>query len=589
MICNREILCEGDGSLTLLVRWLTPPVFPDEEQTRLANLLHWILLALLVVNVFDMAILLIFAPETLPTFWINGVFLAFTLISFWMMRSGKVRGGGFVVCMTFWALLVGYLAVSGGVTSPAFGLFAVIIIVSAVLLGVRGALGFGLLCIGSAAVLYWFGNNGWLTSIEQAPTPERLFATQITIFFILMLLMAISGRSVWAALTRARTGERTLAERNRQLQGEIAQRQRVQQEQARLVAILETTSDLVGIADTQTKLLYLNHAGRRLVGMADDADVTATVVANYHPAPSAELILNEAIPTAIRDGTWSGETVLLTRGGGEIPVSQVIIAHRGVDGNVEYLSTIMRDISERKQAEQQRLKLALEQEQHAAFKEFLGTISHDLKTPMTIINTSLDLLKRLDDPQRRDEKIRNIQGEITLLQKYIEDLMLLTRLDRVPDLTFDALDLNALLSEVQMHVTPAAEEKGIDLHFSLDVQLPPILADQRDIYRAMTNLIENAIHYTTAGGSVSVTTRSDEADVIVDVADTGIGIDPTEVAHVFERFYRSKHAQQMRSGGTGLGLAIIKRIVEVHAGKIEVESTLGVGTTFRVRLPLAPS
>ena len=446
--------------MSLLVHWLTPPVFPDEEQTRLANLLHWILLALLIVNLFDMALLLIFAPETLPTFWLNLVFLAFTLISFGMMRSGKVRGGGFVVCMTFWALLVGYLAVSGGVTSPAFGLFAVVIIVSAVLLGVQGALGFGLLCIGSSAVLYWFGNNGWLTSIEQAPTPERLFATQTSIFFILTLLMAISGRSVWGALTRARTGERALAERNLQLQGEIVQRQRVQQEQARLVAILEATSDLVGIADTETKTLYLNSAGRRLMGMAEDTDVTATRVADYHPAVIAEMILKEAIPAAIRDGTWSGETFLLTPDRGEIPVSQVVIAHRGANGNVEYLSTIMRDISDRKQAEQQRLKLALEQEQHTAFKEFLGTISHDLKTPMTIINTSLELLKRLDDPQRRDEKIRNIQGEMTLLHNYIEDLLLLTRLDRVPDLTFAALDLNALLGEVQMHVTPAAEEKG---------------------------------------------------------------------------------------------------------------------------------
>ena len=132
---------------------------------------------------------------------------------------------------------------------------------------------------------------------------------------------------------------------------------------------------------------------------------------------------------------------------------------------------------------------------------------------------------------------------------------------------------------------PLRRRKDINLLFNLGAPLPSILADQRDIYRAMTNLIENAIHYTATDGSVTVTTRSDEADVIVEVADTGIGIDPTEIAYVFERFYRAKHAQQVRSGGTGLGLAIVKRIVEIHAGKIEVESTPGVGTTFRVRLP----
>jgi signal transduction histidine kinase len=319
----------------------------------------------------------------------------------------------------------------------------------------------------------------------------------------------------------------------------------------------------------------------------DDSDVTNTMIANYHPPETAGMIINEAIPAAARDGTWSGETVLLTTEGREIPVSQVIIAHRDVDGTLEYVSTILRDISERRQAEQQRLKLALEQEQHTAFKEFLGTISHDLKTPMTVVHTSLELLERIDDPERRKEKIGNIRREMTLLQQYIEDLLLLTRLDRVPDQSFSALDLNPILIEIHSHVIATAEAKGVALTTQLGAQLPTILGDKRDIYRALTNLIENAVHYTHSGGSVTVTTRSDDVDVIIEVADTGIGIDPAEIAPIFERFYRSIHAQQMRSGGTGLGLAIVKRIVEVHAGTVEVESTPGVGSTFRVRLPLA--
>ena len=129
------------------------------------------------------------------------------------MRSGQVRAAGFVLCFSFWGLLVAYVAESGGVTSPAFGLFDIVIIVTAILLGVRGAVGFGLLCIASAVVLYWAGTNGWLHSIEQAPTPARAFATHTTLFIVLTLLMAISGRSVWGALMRARSGEQRLAER----------------------------------------------------------------------------------------------------------------------------------------------------------------------------------------------------------------------------------------------------------------------------------------------------------------------------------------------------------------------------------------
>ncbi|MFN8563888.1 MAG: ATP-binding protein [Anaerolineae bacterium] len=571
----------------MLNRWLTPPVFVDEEQTRLANLLHWMLIFLVVVNLVDAALLLVFAPETLPTFWMNGVFLALTLVAYRMMRAGRVRSGALLVCLSLWALLVGYLAISGGVTSPATGLFAVIIIVSAVMLGVQGALGFGFLCIASAAILYWFGSNGWLTSIEQTPTPARMFATQTAIFLILTLLMTVSGRTVWDALRRARADERALAERNHQLQQEIAQRERVQQSQERLVAIVEATSDMIAMSDLQGKLIHLNQGGRRLVGIGRDDDVTCTHITDYHPAAYGERIFSEAIPTALREGTWSGETMLRTRDGRELPVSQVVIAHKDAAGNCEFLSTIMRDISDRKQAEQQRLELAVEEERLASFKEFLSTISHDLKTPMTVILTGLELLERIEDPEHRKEKLAHIGQEMALLQTYIDDLLVLTRLDRLPDLTFVPLNVNRLLHDAETHVAPAAVEKGIVLRLRANAGLPAILGHERDIYRAMTNLIENAIHYTHAGGSVTVSARSDDSDVVIEVADTGIGIDPAEVDRVFERFYRSRQAQDMRSNGTGLGLAIVKRIIEVHAGAIEVESTPGVGTTFRIRLPLA--
>ena len=118
------------------------------------------------------------------------------------------------------------------------------------------------------------------------------------------------------------------------MQREIAQRQQAQQEHARLVAIFEATTDLVGMSDPQGKLLYLNRAGRILVNIADDANVTTTTIADYHPAAIADYILNEAVPAANRTGAWSGETVLLTHDNHEIPVSQVILAHRGADGKV---------------------------------------------------------------------------------------------------------------------------------------------------------------------------------------------------------------------------------------------------------------
>jgi signal transduction histidine kinase len=454
---------------------MLPPAFSDDEQARIARLLYWILLGLIGLNLFDLALLLIYAPETVGTFWLNGVLVAACIVSFWLMRRGMVRPSSAVLCLTFWALLTYYACVSGGVTSPAFGFMTIVIIMGAVLLGVPGGVVFGLLSVVTAIGMHWAGNNGLLVLNEAPPTPGRLFATQTAIFVGLGIFMVISGWSVQKALTRTRQSEHTLAERNRQLQQEIVERQKAQQEQ------------------------------------------------------TAE-------------------------------------AERG---------------------EKQRLELALQKERLDSFKELLGNISHDLKTPVTIINTSLYLLERVEDSERRKEKIANIRQEMTLLEKYIQDLLTLTRLDYAPEITVTTSDLNRLLTNLHDQFTLVAEEKSLTLHLQLDPAVPPILGDERELHRAMTNLVENAIHYTPNGGSVTLQTSLSEGDAVIQVSDTGIGIAPKDLSVIFDRFYRSDQARQLRPNGTGLGLAIVSRIVEMHGGSIEVQSLPGQGTTFQIRLPVA--
>ncbi len=132
---------------------------------------------------------------------------------------------------------------------------------------------------------------------------------------------------------------------------DATERHRVQASSRRMVAILEAASDLVGSADTEGRLTYLNRAGRSMLGLPDETDITELTIRDCHPAWASELIIREALPAAERDGIWRGETELLGRSGREIPVSQVIVAHRAHDGTVEYYSTIARDISDRRATE----------------------------------------------------------------------------------------------------------------------------------------------------------------------------------------------------------------------------------------------
>jgi PAS domain S-box-containing protein len=170
---------------------------------------------------------------------------------------------------------------------------------------------------------------------------------------VLKILFGI-GNQVAVALDRARLHEhleQLVEERTARLAAEVAERICVQEEQARLVAIIEATPDLVGTGEADGHLLYLNPAGRRMLGFTPEFDLSTVNFFETHPAWAAQLLRNEAIPYAIEHETWSGETALLGPNGLEVPVLQVIIAHKFHDGASAYLSTIVRDITKRKQVE----------------------------------------------------------------------------------------------------------------------------------------------------------------------------------------------------------------------------------------------
>ncbi|MGA8863560.1 MAG: ATP-binding protein [Gallionella sp.] len=167
-----------------------------------------------------------------------------------------------------------------------------------------------------------------------------------------------------------------LAENNRQLKDEIGQRRSAEQERDRLTSVLEATTDLVSMADPQGRIIYLNRAGRSLLGIGVDAELTA-VIAEVHPKWAGELILQEGLPAAIRDGVWSGETAILGKNGQEIPVSQVILSHKDATGKVQYMSTIIRDITERKLTVE-KLRLNDERLRQAVRVSDMGIFDHDM-------------------------------------------------------------------------------------------------------------------------------------------------------------------------------------------------------------------
>jgi len=325
-------------------------------------------------------------------------------------------------------------------------------------------------------------------------------------------------------------------------------------------------------------------------------------------APS--IPLNYAIPDAIGKTVWemlphdpklAGDlvrTIEKVLDTGEMDVREYKLVYNGqtiyrerrtVPADSDEVIMWIRDITERKQAEAERLELALARERAELLKEFVDTISHDFKTPLTIINTSLYLLEKATEPEHQRVKVEQIKEQVQHLGKLIQDILTLSRLDTLPDYTAHAIDINRLLLQVQAHLSALAEERRLTLRLNLDPSIASVWGNGEDLQRVFLNLVENALHYTPSGGTVTIRTFEQANRVTVEVSDTGIGISEADLPHIFEHFYRADQARTVDTRGTGLGLAIVKKIVNRHRGNIEVESRVGQGSTFRVTLPAAPS
>ncbi len=222
--------------------------------------------------------------------------------------------------------------------------------------------------------------------------------------------------------------------------------------------------------------------------------------------------------------------------------------------------------------------------------EFVSAVSHEMKTPLAGIKAYVELLVDGDaeDEETREEFLQVINGQADRLQRLVENMLNLARIEAgVVNVNKKARSLNELLEEAVHVVQPAAEAKSVELTTELSPLYLGVLADRDMLLQSAINLLSNAVKYTPEGGQVTLRSRLAGDEVAFEVEDTGVGLSEEDCQRVFDKFYRVKKDKTMASG-TGLGLPLAKHIVEdVHGGRLDVQSTLGAGSTFSVTLPNA--
>lgn len=221
-------------------------------------------------------------------------------------------------------------------------------------------------------------------------------------------------------------------------------------------------------------------------------------------------------------------------------------------------------------------------------RDLVAWVGHDLRTPLASVRAIIEALADgvVEDPATVERYLNTAKRDISSLSRLLDDLFEMAqidagglRLDRQPN------SISDLVSDTLESCSRKAADKHIELSGAVAPNCDPVLIDAQQIGRVLLNLVENAIRYSPAGATVHVDAHVAGGSVEVVVSDTGDGIDPGDLAHIFEQFYRGEKSRNRATGGTGLGLAISKSIVEAHGGTIHVQSELGKGTQFTFTLP----
>ncbi len=222
----------------------------------------------------------------------------------------------------------------------------------------------------------------------------------------------------------------------------------------------------------------------------------------------------------------------------------------------------------------------------SAQRRFVADVSHELRTPLAAMRGNLEVLDRgaARDPGLLAESLADMRSEVSRLIRMVNDLLLLAQSEAGVQLRRETVELDTLLLEVHRELRPLTN--GVQLRIGSEDQVC-VLGDRDRIKQALLNLAVNAIQHTPPSGVVTLSLRVENSFAFIDVTDTGSGIAPSDLPHIFDRFYRSDPSRTRIRGGAGLGLPIVKWIAETHGGRVSAESTLGQGSSFTLILPMA--
>ena len=385
-----------------------------------------------------------------------------------------------------------------------------------------------------------------------------------------------------------------LQQRQRRLELEIAERRRAelseQEQSERLRVTLASIGDAVITTDSQGSITYLNGVAESLTGWTlheARGQLLQTVFPIMNEQSRAPV--ESPVNMVLRDGVMVGlanHTVLIAREGIERPIDDSAAPIRDKNGVVVGVVMIFRDVTERRRAEQ------VLQEADRRKDEFLATLAHELRNPLAPIRNALEIIRLAgDDQQAVHQARRTMERQLGQMIRLVDDLLDISRITRgTIALRKERVDLATIVRNAVETSKPLFDQVGQRLCVSLPDEPVFVDADVTRLSQVFANLLNNAAKYTEPGGRIELTVKPDGAQVAISVKDNGIGIPECMLDGIFDMFAQVDRSLERAHGGLGIGLTIVKRLIEMHGGRVEAHSEgHGRGSEFVVRHPIAAS
>ncbi len=351
---------------------------------------------------------------------------------------------------------------------------------------------------------------------------------------------------------------------------------------ARLAAIVAFSDDAIISTDLNGRIMSWNAAAERLFGYTAEEAIGQSITIVI---PKERLSEETDVIARIRQGlsVEHYETVRQHKNGSSIDISLTVSPIRNADGVVVGASKISRDVTE-----QRRLR-AMSEEASRLKDEFLAVLSHELRTPLNTVLGYARMLRREDKrmtPAQREHALDALERNADALSRLVGDILDTSRIVTGKlRLALAATPVDEVVHQALDTIRAAAEAKDIAIEETLEPRLM-VRADRDRLVQVLWNLLSNAMKFTPAGGRITVGAAAHAGSVTLSVADTGIGIAPEHLPHVFQRFWQAETGTSREYAGLGIGLALARHLVEMHGGEIAARSEgPGRGATFSVTLP----